>query len=155
MSGAPEPRPRRYRPADREGCLAVFDSNVPLFFRTDERAAYGAFLDALPGPYVVLDGEEGGVVACGGWAVEPGGRTADLCWGMVRRELHGRGLGRLLTEARVAAARDAGGVDAVALETSHLTTGFYRRLGFEVISREEDGYGPGLHRCRMRRSLHR
>lgn len=150
MSGV---RVRPYDAKDRETCLSVFESNLPRFFVETERADFAAYLDDLSGPYLVLEDADGRVVACGGWAVAAGGDTADLCWGMVRSELHGQGLGRLLTEARIHAVRAVGDVEVVALETSQHTTGFYERLGFTLRDVEEDQYAPGLHRCRMHMSL--
>lgn len=141
-------RPRAYRPADRSACLALFDSNVPDFFTEGERAEFEAFLDDLPGPYLVLE-LDGRLVACGGHALRDDGRIADLCWGMVRGDLHGRGLGRTLTAARLESALADERVQAILLNTSQHTVGFYERLGFELISVKADGYAPGLDRCDM------
>jgi ribosomal protein S18 acetylase RimI-like enzyme len=137
---------RPYAAADREACLALFDSNAPRFFDPSERADYEAFLDE-GWPYRVIE-REGVIVACGGHAMEPDG-TASLCWGMVDGGLHGQGVGTALTEARVAAAREAGAI-AVRLDTSQLTTGFYERFGFKVLSVVRDGYAPDKDRCEMR-----
>lgn len=150
MTGVKPIDARAYTPADRDACLAVFDSNVPAYFTMPERRAFEAFLSELPGPYIVLRDAEGSVVACGGHAivVEDGG--ADLCWGMVRQDLHGTGIGRALTEARLAAALADPAVRYVALNTSQHTTGFYERLGFTVTEVVRDGFAPGLDRCEMR-----
>ena len=146
-------RVRDYSPTDRDGCLAVFDTNVPEFFTPDERDEFDAFLGALPGPYVVLVDDDGEIVGCGGHAVEPGTTTADLCWGMVRRGRQGRGLGRLLTDARLERIRTDATVTAVKLNTSQHTRGFYERLGFVTERVVPDGFSPGLDRCDMRLDL--
>lgn len=143
-------RARDYTTADRHGCLAVFDSNVPEFFVPAEREQFAAFLDALPGPYLVVEGEAGVILGCGGYAVTPGTTTADLCWGMIRREQHGTGLGRLLTALRLERVRSDAAVEAVALNTSQHTRGFYEHLGFRTEQVTPDGYAPGLDRCDMR-----
>lgn len=140
---------RKYSPDDREACLAVFDSNVPKFFVSRERAEFAAFLDDLPGPYFVLE-DESGVVAAGGYAVNPGSATADLCWDMVRGDLHGSGFGRRLAEARLERIRREESVGAVTLCTSQHTRGFYARLGFVTMEVEPDGFFPGLDRYDMR-----
>ena len=146
---------RPYTPADLEACLAVFDTNVPRYFISKEREEFRAFLENPPGPYLVLEDEQGVIVGCGGHALgdEPG--RADLCWGMVRQEKHRRGLGRRLIHARIDAAKADPAVRVIALNTSQLTTGFYERFGFRVTSTEPDGYGPGLDRCEMRLELER
>jgi len=147
---------RPYSAADLDACLAIFDTNVPRYFIPAERAPYRAFLEALPGPYLVLTDASGTVVACGGHAANPDepGR-ADLCWGMVRQEKHRRGLGRQLIHARIDAAKRDPSVRVIALNTSQHTTGFYERFGFRVTDVEPDGYGPGLDRCEMRLELNR
>jgi len=142
---------RPYTPADLDACLAVFDTNVPRYFIPKERDAFRAFLEELPGPYIVLLDGDGTVVACGGHAMnddEPG--RADLCWGMVRQEKHRKGLGRRLIHARIDAAKRDASVRSIALNTSQHTTGFYERFGFRITEVERDGYGPGLDRCEMR-----
>lgn len=148
---------RPYEPKDRAACLGLFDSNVPRFFDPSEKAGYAAFLDGLDSPYQVVerpDGLGGGrIVACGGLAVEPDGRTATLCWGMVEGGLHGRGVGTALTEARLAAARATPGVEVVRLDTGRWTTGFYERFGFVLERVTPDGYAPGSDRHDMRLDL--
>ncbi|RZJ45532.1 MAG: GNAT family N-acetyltransferase [Brevundimonas sp.] len=148
---------RPYTAADRAACLALFDSNAPRFFDPSERVGFEQFLDDLRWPYQVIerpDSEGGGrIVACGGHAVEPDGRTVSLCWGMVEQGLHGQGLGRLLTEARLAAARAEPGVTAVRLDTGQHTTGFYERFGFVIERVVKDGYAPGSDRHDMRLTL--
>ena len=144
---------RPYRDTDRAACLAVFDSNVPDDFRAEERAEFAAFLDDLPGPYLVLvDGEER-VAACGGWALETDGESAAMCWGMVRRDRQGEGWGRRLLEERVRRAGSQPGVRRLILTTSQRTRGFFERLGFRVRDVVPDGIAPGLDRVEMERAI--
>lgn len=143
-------RVRDYTAADRGVCLAVFQSNVPAFFVPAERDEFASFLDELPGPYLMIEDEGGRVVGCGGYALEPGTTQASFCWGMVARERHGTGLGRLLLHERMARIRSDPSVTVVALHTSHHTRGFYERAGFVTERVVPDGYAPGLDRCDMR-----
>lgn len=143
---------REYRPTDLDGCVEVLESNVPEFFRDHERSEYREFLADLPGPYLVVSDGRDRIVACGGYAASTRA-VVDLCWGMVRRDLHGQGLGRMLTKARLDRALADPSVESVALSTSQLTTGFYERLGFRIVEVRPDGYGPGLDRCDMRLDL--
>jgi len=140
---------RPYEARDRDACLALFDGNTPVFFDGSERGDFAGWLDRLAAPYQVIE-RDGRIVACGGHAVEADGRTASLCWGMVDRSLHGTGLGRRLTEARIAAARAVPGVTAMRLDTSQHTEGFYRRFGFTTQAMTKDGFAPGIDRYEMR-----
>jgi len=128
-------------------CLQVFESNVPDFFVEGERAEFGTFLDELPGPYFVIEDEAGAVIACGGFAESPG--LADLCWGMVRRDLHRRGIGDLLLRERLARITARADIRLVRLDTTQHTRAYYERAGFRVDRVTRDGYAPGMDRYDM------
>lgn len=136
-------RARPYLAADRDACLGLFDSNVPRFFAAEEREEFAGFLDTLAWPYSVIE-RNGRIVACGGHALEPDGETVSLCWGMVEQGLHRQGVGRILTEARLAAARAEPGATRVRLNTSQHTAGFYERFGFATQAVVADGHAPGI-----------
>lgn len=142
-------RVRAYEPRDRAACLAIFDSNVPGSFLPFERAAFAEFLDRADRAYLVIEGDGGAIVACGGYAVAPGTTTADLCWGMVVQERQGTGLGRMLVEQRLARIAAHPAITRVAMNTSHHTQAFYERLGFTTARVTENGIAPGLHRYDM------
>jgi GNAT superfamily N-acetyltransferase len=152
-------RLRDYLPEDRDACLALFDGNTPRYFDPSERASFERWLAAPGGPWFVLVDEHGAVVACGGYVRDRGGAddagAAELAWGMVRRDLHGRGLGRRLTEERIARAEADPAIDALLLFTTQRSQGFYARMGFVVTRVTPEGIGPGLDRVDMRRPLAR
>lgn len=152
-------RLRDYLPEDRDACLALFDGNTPRFFDPSERASFERWLAAPAGAYFVLEDAAGAIVACGGYVRGRGGESdpgaAELAWGMVRHDLHGRGIGRRLTEERLLRARADPEVDALILFTTQRSQGFYARMGFAVTRVTADGIGPGLDRVDMRLSLAR
>jgi hypothetical protein len=53
---------RPYVMEDKAACLAIFDSNTPLYFAEHERLDFSAFLDAPEGRYFV--GEEDNPTRC-------------------------------------------------------------------------------------------
>lgn len=148
MSGDAPLRVRAYEPRDRDACLAIFDSNVPGSFLPFERPAFEEFLDRADRDYLVIE-RDGGIVACGGYAVTPGTTTADLCWGMVVEDRQRTGLGRTLVEQRLARIAADTTITHVAMNTSHETRAFYEKLGFTTVQVTTDGIAPGLHRCDM------
>jgi ribosomal protein S18 acetylase RimI-like enzyme len=140
-------RVRDYQTGDLRACLAVFDSNVPLFFKPHEREQFVADLPLIE-RYLVIEAGDA-IAGCGGYAVRTGTTTADLCWGMVRRDLHGAGLGRRLLEERLKRIQEQPGITKVALNTSQHTQRFYERYGFVTVQVTRNGYAPGLDRCDM------
>jgi len=140
---------RPYTPADRSACLEVFDTNAPRYFSLEERPGFEAFLKLPSGVYLVLE-QSGTVVGCGGYHIHPERQEAELCWGMVRQELHGMGLGkRLLLERlwQIAGRRE---VTWIRLDTSQHTFGFFERLGFVTQKMTPNGIWEGLDRYQMR-----
>jgi N-acetylglutamate synthase-like GNAT family acetyltransferase len=142
---------RPYADHDRQACLDILSDNTPEFFVPADRDSLCEFLAKLPGPYFVGE-EQGAVVACGGWAIE----SADvvvLTWGMVRRDLHRRGMGRALLRFRLDDARRATQASVARLRTVQLVQGFFAKEGFRVTSVVPDGFGPGLDRVTMELAL--
>jgi ribosomal protein S18 acetylase RimI-like enzyme len=137
---------RPYTAADLEACCALFASNVPDFFLPGEVDDYRAYLAAHGGGYLVLL-EEGHLAAAGGYAVSAEGE-ATLCFGLVERGRHRRGLGSVLLRERLRLASDPA-VQRVQLNTSQHNPEFFSRFGFAVTAIRRDGYGPGLDRVDM------
>jgi N-acetylglutamate synthase-like GNAT family acetyltransferase len=142
---------RPYATRDRQPCLEILEGNSPEFFLPQERDDLAAFLDELPGPYFVLE-ERGRIDACGGWAIDPDD-VAVMTWGMVRRELHRRGLGRQLLRFRLNDIRHNSAATRVRVRTVSLTQGFFIREGFAIVDVVPDGYGAGLDKVTMEASV--
>jgi N-acetylglutamate synthase-like GNAT family acetyltransferase len=142
---------REYQANDKNGCLAVFDSNAPDSFHPQERAAFARFLERPDGSYFVLD-HDGAIGGCGGFAFE-NPDLASVTWLMVRKDLHGNGLGRLL--AFNAMRKLAVGADPalVRLETTPAAAGFFSKQGFRVAEQVPDGIAPGFDRVEMVKKL--
>lgn len=141
---------RSYQVKDELACLAIFDTNTPPFFSLQERNDFQRYLrrQALIAPYLVIE-HEGSVIACGGLEVQLHANSAGLVWGMVRRDYHGKGIGRFLTSERLKETRQITNVHQVLIDTSQHTKGFYEKLGFRTVSITADGYESGLDRYDM------
>jgi N-acetylglutamate synthase-like GNAT family acetyltransferase len=143
---------RPYLPADRDACLAVFDSNTPEFFRPHERRDLENFLDRPKCPYFVMD-HDGTIVGSGGYFMDVEGQLASLVWGMIHSNWHRKGLGRFLLLFRLREITKAGGIQIVVLQTSQHAAPFFESQGFKVMRVTKDGYAPGLDRIEMTMKL--
>jgi GNAT superfamily N-acetyltransferase len=144
-------RCRRYRSTDRASALGIFDSNIAESFLVSERAMFLEFVDGDQGPYLVVEDHAGTMIGCGGIARV--GSTVTLCWGIVSRRYHRRGVGRFLLRVRLAMAVAMPGVTEVMMNTSNETAPFFEREGFETIKVTRDFYRAGLHKHDMRLTL--
>jgi hypothetical protein len=145
---------RPYAHRDKEGCLRVLDSNVPDFFLATDRDEVAQFLenlDLMGVRYFVVETAAREIVAYGGVAVNDA-RDARMCWGMVRRDRHREGLGRVLLLLRALVAVKLGARTA-SLATISRVAGFFERTGFEITGGEDDHYAPGMHRRDLRLKL--
>lgn len=147
----PTLRIRRYEPADLESVVAVFRSNIPKYFGSGEEPGLLNFLrDERGDDYYVIE-IDGQVVGCGGIALNDNEHpTISLCWGMVRDDHLGTGLGKELTKFRIELAREKFHRLPMTVSTSQHTQGFYEKFGFVTTEHTPDGFGPGIDICKMR-----
>lgn len=140
---------RPYAPGDIELVVGIFRSNIPKYFNAGEEPGLRDFLCKNPENYYLIEDDNANIVGCGGVALN-GDDTVSLCWGMVRSELIGTGLGKNLTLFRIERSRELFGTRPLVISTSQHTKGFYEKLGFFLTRHEADGFGPGIDVCEMR-----
>jgi ribosomal protein S18 acetylase RimI-like enzyme len=148
-------RVRAFVESDTEACVALMRDNTPEFFTPSELADFEGWLGSNTAPYLVIEDDDGGLSACGGYSVDVGEKLAGLTWGMVARARHRQGIGSLLLRERLQRIAADGRALEVVLDTSQHSRGFFERYGFRVVSIHTDGYRPGLDRCDMRLRLPR
>ena len=136
---------RPYGPADREGCLAIFDGNTPDAFAPHERADFSGFLDPGTCPTLLHETTDLALIGCGGYSLKPPDGDAGLAWGMIDRSWQRRGLGRDFLNARLALLRQAG-AGRVQVHTSQRSRAFFERCGFSAFRVVPDGFAPGIDR---------
>jgi predicted GNAT family N-acyltransferase len=136
---------RAYKTADFESCLKIFDSNTPEYFARHERLDFVAHFEESQIYFVLEKDKE--VVACGGLEQVRAGIWV-LTYGMVKRKLHGQGLGTLLLEKRLEWLRRREASE-LHLDTSQHSKGFYLRFGFVEQGFVANGYGEGFDRFDM------
>jgi len=142
---------RNYRPEDIDGVVDIFRSNIPKYFSPHEEHGLREFLAEYAELYSVIEIDEK-VVGAGGIGLNED-HTVSLCWGMVHREHLGTGLGKLLTEHRIAQSLEVYGSKPIVTSTSQLTEGFYNKYGFVTVERIKDAFRPGLDECKMRKEF--
>lgn len=142
---------RPYQTTDLDAVVAIFRSNIPKYFVPSEEPGLHNFLRDFPDDYYVLE-VEGEIVGAGGIALNGDlvPSTVSLCWGMVREDHLGTGLGKALTKFRIDLSAEIYPGVPITIGTSQHTEGFYNKLGFVTLEHTPDGYGPGIDICRMR-----
>ena len=134
---------REYVDNDHGQCLALFDSNTPVYFASTDRNDFASFLKHTKDRYLVMEHPMHGIVACGGWYLKSDRSIGGLSWGMVHQNYQKQGFGTKLLQARIEELRQAGAVCA-RIRTTQVVQRFYEKAGFKIISTEPDGFGVGL-----------
>jgi len=139
-----------YHAKDLDAVVSIFRSNIPKYFSPFEEPGLDDFLRDHSADYYVLE-LNGEVVASGGIAFNDlDSPTVSLCWGMVRKDHLGTGLGKALTQFRIKLAREKYGQVPLTIGTSQHTQGFYEKFGFRLVEHTPNGFGPGIDNCKMR-----
>ena len=139
---------RAYTPDDLEAVVEIFRSNIPKYFGPVEEPGLRSFLADVRCEHYYVGEIDREVIAAGGIALNEN-QTVSLCWGMVRAEYLGTGLGRQLTEYRIERSKEFFGGRPLFISTSQHTQGFYEKFGFRLTKHEPDGFGPGIDICEM------
>ena len=147
---ADQMRFKKYEERNLEDVIRIFRSNIPKYFSPGEEPELRAFLSEFSDGYYVAE-INGEIVGSGGFEANSDGKTVSLCWGMIRDDHLGTGLGRKLTIFRIEKARESFGPLPLVISTSQHTKGFYEKLGFSLTDHTPDGFGPGIDICKMRK----
>ena len=140
---------RPYRASDKEACLRIFDSNSPTYFLANEREIFSQYLENHAEGYWVVETVDLSVIACGGFVIGLDGGAASLCWGMVDKEWHGKGLGKFLLTNRLSALAQIPKMKLIRMDTSQRSVEFFMKWGFVTYRITQNHYGPGFHRHEM------
>jgi len=146
---SPQWKFRPYKASDKEACLRVFDSNTPQFFLQTEKEKFSTYLDEFPQDYLLVEDEAGKVIAGGGYALGLDGGAATLCWGMVRKDWHGHGIGQFLLWNRLSKLAQIPKMKLIRLDASQLSVEFFMKKGFKTYRITQNYYGPNLNRYEM------
>ena len=160
---------RKYVPSDFEGCMAVFDSNLPLYFDDSERAQFASWLahcgnnafeyqsptysNAEFDSYEVVEDENEKIVGCGGYYICKDLLEARMAWGMIHSDYHGKGIGTLLFQSREEELSRKYPKHIITLGTSQHTFPFYEKMGMRVLEIIPNGYGENLHQYNMEKLI--
>ena len=137
----------QYEPRQRDACLALFDQNCPEYFAPNERAEYAQFLDAAPPGYLVAVDDDELVGAFGLIDAGCAGRLR-VNWILLAPSAQGRGLGAAIIRAAIERTL-AANVAVIEIAASHRSASFFAKFGAQAIRRQDDGWGPGMHRVDM------
>ena len=107
------------------------------------------FIDETTNSYWVIE-NDGRITGCGGYGFRGLGDTADLCWGMIASDLHGKRLGEYLMTARMIEILDKHEIQAFRVATSQHTESFFEKYGFIGERRIQNGFAEGLDKIEMR-----
>lgn len=149
---------REYKASDRAACIAIFKSNMPLYFAPEEFPLLENWLDSKDKNEIAYENnhaehfyvveKNSKVVACGGFYLT-NGTDAKITWGMVENSFHKKGIGKEFLLYRLEEIRQMYPESTISLDTSQHTFSFFEKMGFTVTKITKEGYGKDLDRYDM------
>lgn len=133
---------RAYQPNDKDAVIHLFRLNTPAYFSKSEEEGLLDFLDKHTDFYYVADAE-GEVLGSGGFILSNDNSLGTICWDLVHPEMHGKGVGRKLTEFRIQVMQRLGPPQSIIVRTAQFTHGFYEKMGFVLREIVKDYWAPG------------
>jgi len=134
---------RAYQDSDQADCLAIFRSNVPKYFGEKE---ISGFIESLADPddlFEVLIVDEK-IIGVGGIAIIQEREEGRLCFGIIHRDHHKKGFGKLLLERRLERILEYEFVKKITHETGEGTYRFFEKYGFQTLRIDDDPEGIGI-----------
>jgi ribosomal-protein-alanine N-acetyltransferase len=141
---------RPYQPSDYDSIIQLFLLNTPRYFCPHEQQDLEAFLKEEVEAHFVAE-ENGQVIACGGHAIE--NNEGWLAWYIVHPKWHGKGIGAQIANNSLQIIRATPGLDKIVVRTSQLVYPFYEKLGFKLISTQDNYWGEGMHLYHMEQDI--
>lgn len=127
---------------DEQILMELFISNMPDYFDPTEKPEFEKFLKDVKGKYWTCR-EENDYVGAGGYCeVEKG--EARICWLMVQRQEHAKGVGRFMMERFKKLIEEEAYFNRITLKTTQHTDKFYEKLGYTTTRFEKDFWVKGL-----------
>lgn len=138
---------RAFQKSDTNSLLKVFDENTPRYFSPEERQDYAQYLqNEIEDYFIVL--KDNNIVGAGG--INYLNEEIRISWDLVSKHHHGQGIGRFLTEFRIAHIQVKDQANRpIVVRTTPMVSGFYKKLGFQVENRHKDYWAPGYDMVRM------
>jgi GNAT superfamily N-acetyltransferase len=135
---------RNFDIADTEEVYEVFESNYPQYFGDDDRVWLNEFFEQPDGPNFVVEHNDR-VIGFGGYEISKHYNKGVLTFGMVHRDFHKKGIGKLLLAYRILhIAEHEQDTHYVWVDTTPEISGFFEYMGFQLISVFKKGYRSGF-----------
>jgi N-acetylglutamate synthase-like GNAT family acetyltransferase len=132
-----------YKPHHLPEVLAIFRSNIPTYFATEEEPGFINYLNHEIEWYIVLI-HYGKIKACGGCNTTDAGKPGIISWGLVHADYHGQGLGAILLAHRLNILHQQPAISSILLRTAQNTYQFYQNYGFELQTIKKDYWHTGI-----------
>ena len=143
---------RPYQHTDEPALLQLLRLNTPTYFDPSEEADFIDYFANELDLYFVYE-TKGQLLACGGLNRFPEENLAHISWDMVHPDTQGKGVGKALTQYRIAAAKALPNMHSLVVRTSQHAFGFYEKCGFSTQYTKKDYWAPGFDLYYMTMSL--
>lgn len=131
----------RYSAEHRVALIEMFRLHVPEYFAAEEEKDLIMYLDNFADNLFVYI-KDGIMAGCGGHNID--GTTGKLSWYITHPDYCGTGVGTALAVHNLQLMKNDKNLERIIVRTSQFAYKFYERIGFELISVQNDYWAKGL-----------
>jgi N-acetylglutamate synthase-like GNAT family acetyltransferase len=150
---------RPYSPTDAVKCRELLISNIPKYFVREDMKGLDNWMNALDtgtlphtqaeAIYFYILELKKEIIGCAGFYLMKDENKAQLSWGIMHKDYHNKGYGKLLFDYRVNKIKEIAPGRQVTLWTSQHTFKYYEKRGMKVGSVTENGLKNGFDKYEM------
>ncbi len=143
---------KKYTDSIREDVLNLLRLNSPTYFSATEEKDFIEYLDKeIEDYFIIVDNER--ILGAAGINYFPNQKVARLSWDMAHPKFQGKGIGKLLTQHRIAVIKARSDIQTIIVRTSQMAHPFYNKMGFQLEKTEKNFWSPGFDLYQMEMAL--
>ena len=140
---------REYSDKDKSRLIELLKLNTPEYFDYSEENDFDYYLDNELEDYFVYE-ENSLIIGAGGINYFPEENLARISWDMIDPQSQGKGIGKKLTQYRIAHLKQNLKIGFIIVRTTQLVYKFYEKMGFELEKVEKDFWAKNFDLYQMK-----
>ncbi len=140
---------RKYINSDKPLIIELLRKNTPEYFAPSEEKDFENYLDNEVEDYLVYE-KNAEIIGAGGINYLSEQKLARISWDVIDPDMHGKGIGKELTQYRLNLLIEKENIDLIVVRTTQLVYKFYEKMGFELDKIEKDFWAKGFDLYQMK-----
>ncbi len=144
---------RKYQSSNFSVLREIFILNTPAFFDKQEQPQFEGYFKKPELVYFTVITEDGEIIGGGGIGFDLEKVEAHLLWELIHPKYQKQGYGKGLVQHSIAHVKDNTTYKTIRANATAKNYKFYQKMGFKLLKKTKDHYGPGVDMYAMQMAL--